>query len=147
YYRTKRQVENLVERSGLPFSIVRATQFHDLVLYRIIRPADHGDGTPIHIPSGLVFQSVDTSEVAKAIATLTQSGPSREIETLAGPERLTIEAMTRQYLEVQGRRTVIVSVATTNPFHDVFRSGVNVSDEWPTATVTWRSFLEQVSLP
>jgi uncharacterized protein YbjT (DUF2867 family) len=42
YYMVKHKVEQLIEAAGIPFTILRATQFHDFVLYRMIKSFDNG---------------------------------------------------------------------------------------------------------
>jgi len=89
YYRAKYACELVLERSGLPVTVVRATQFHTLV---------HGLGQlgtrgPVVVaPKGLAFQSCDHRWVAEELAALAlvDAPPAyRRTSDLAGPERTT----------------------------------------------------------
>lgn len=63
YYRMKLEVERIVERSPVPWTILRATQFHEFVL-RIIRFLER---LPVMImPKGFLLQPIETGEVATA---------------------------------------------------------------------------------
>lgn len=68
YYVVKRRVEQLVENAGIPYSVLRATQFHDFVLCRMIQPFDTRQS--LTVPAGLKFQSIDISEVAAKVKQL-----------------------------------------------------------------------------
>ena len=61
YFASKREAERVVAESGLPWTTLRATQFHDLMLLAA-RPMAKLPMIPV--PSGIRFQPVDTGEVA-----------------------------------------------------------------------------------
>ena len=72
YYRHKLGVEGIVERSGLPWSVLRATQFHDLVA-DLLRAASR---LPVMtLPAGVSVQSIDTSDVAGRLIEMIAAGP------------------------------------------------------------------------
>src|SRR5262249_60932548 len=67
YYRTKLRTERLISQSGLPWTVLRTTQFHDLILLActtLARP-------PVMlVPAGTSFQPLDVTEVAERLAGL-----------------------------------------------------------------------------
>ena len=82
YYRIKQEVERRVGASGLPWTIQRATQFHDLVrtLLRVVSVP------PIMlVPAGVSVQPVDAGDVASRPA---RPGPRRRPPHLRGVPRL-----------------------------------------------------------
>ena len=121
YYRAKRAAEEEVERSGLPWTILRATQFHDLVL-TALRGLDRGP--VLLLPRGLRFQPVDAGEVAERLAQSVDAGPGGRVGDLGGPQELTAEDLAERYLETRGgRRPRIVGVAVPGRTARAVRSG------------------------
>lgn len=141
YYQTKYEVEKMVQVSGVPWSVLRATQFHDLVLHRMIEPFDLRDGS-IRVPQGMRFQSVDVRDVANKIQQIAMGESLRSTITFGGPQTLTIEEMVRAYLDILGRHDKVEAVDATGELYDVFRSGVNTGVEWEAGKITWREFLQ-----
>lgn len=142
YYQAKHQVEKMVESSDVPWSVLRATQFHDLVLHRLIEPFDRGSGLSIKIPQGMRFQSVDVSDVANRLQQIAMSDCLRATITIGGPETLTIEDMVRTYLDVLGRNDDIEPTEVAGEFYDLFRSGVSATTISETGKIGWRGFLQ-----
>jgi uncharacterized protein YbjT (DUF2867 family) len=94
YFRAKLQQEDLVRASGIPYTIVRSTQFIDF----LGRIADHAttDGT-VRLPDALV-QPVDADEVADGLAACAVDGPQNRIVEIAGPASVTLDHAVRRYL-------------------------------------------------
>jgi len=143
YYKAKYEVEKMIMASGVPWSVVRATQFHDLVLNRLITPFDSGDGGLLKIPGEMRFQSIDTEDVAGYIFKKALNGPSASVETIAGPQLLNIREMVETYQSILGRTNQVEFVVDDVPFHNVFRSGLNVNPEWTGGRITWEEFLRK----
>lgn len=141
YYRVKHSVEKIVQESGVPWTILRATQFHDLVLYRLIEPFGKNDGSLLAIPSGLRFQSIDVRDVANRLQQLALGPPQAATMTLAGPEVLTLEEMTRTYLRLRGRQAGIQPLPLKSELYDLFRSGANIDPSWEKGRITWEEYL------
>lgn len=89
YYRAKYACELVLERSGLPVTVVRATQFHTLVT-ALARVFDRG---PVSVQPQMSFQSCDTLWVADRLVESALAEPPqgyRRAADLAGPERTTL---------------------------------------------------------
>ena len=146
YYRIKSDVEKIVRDSGVPWSVLRATQFHDLVLERLIKPFDRGDGMPLTIPAGMRFQTIDIRDVANRLQKLALGEASGSTTTIGGPEILTIEKMARTYLQVLGRKEDVEPQLLTSEFYNLFRSGININPEWSAGTITWETYLREYAV-
>ena len=84
YFASKLAAERIVADSGLPWTTLRATQFHDLVLM----VAEQMAKLPvIPVPAGFRFQPVDAGEVAARLVELTLGKPSGLVPDMAGPRR------------------------------------------------------------
>lgn len=143
YYQAKFEVENMIATRCTNWSIVRATQFHDLVLERLIKPFDKGSPTPLRIPGRMRFQSIDVRDVANILGDIAKGRAIGSVITLRGPEVLTIEEMSRQYLSALGRNDRIEPGDIPGEMYELFRSGINICENGEVGKITWRSFLEQ----
>lgn len=105
YYENKLESEQLIVQSGIDFSILRTTQFHDFV-HRLL------DEMFLRLPVGFLprnwrMQPIDTGEVAELLLGAVQHGPGGYLPEAGGPEILSFEEMARVWMEVHGRRPVI----------------------------------------
>jgi uncharacterized protein YbjT (DUF2867 family) len=100
YYRVKLETERVVERSLVPWTILRATQFHDFVL-RILQLLER---LPIMlVPKGFLLQPVDAGEVADRLVELALSEPAGRVPDVGGPEVRTVAELADAYLRIAGR--------------------------------------------
>jgi len=98
YFRAKVAQEKLIEASGVPFTIIRSTQFLDF----IGRIADSStDGTTVRISPGL-FQPIAADDVAAIVADVALAAPRRGIVEIAGPERAPFNEIVARYLKAVG---------------------------------------------
>jgi uncharacterized protein YbjT (DUF2867 family) len=144
YYVAKYETEKVIAGAGFPFSVLRATQFHDLVLYRLIYPADKNNDTVITIPANMRFQSIDVKEVAAKVCDLVEQKPKGEVLSIGGPEILTLEEMAESYLNVFGKKKQI-SLNVQDASFVSFKSGVNLCPEYNFGKVTWMKYLQTLN--
>lgn len=98
YYAAKLAQERLVESGDVPWSIQRATQFHDFARQMY----DGARLGPLHLaPRGRV-QPVGAEEVADRLVDLAEGGPAGRVADLAGPQEESLERMLRAYARAQG---------------------------------------------
>nr|BBH86630.1 nucleotide-diphosphate-sugar epimerase [Thermosporothrix sp. COM3] len=140
YYKAKLEVEHMIEHSGLPWTILRATQFHDLVL-NLIKQSEKPEEKKIVIPAGMRFQSIDKLEVAHRLVDLVERGACGHVPAMGGPQVLTIEEMADIYMRVYQRECVIHPMPLKSPLYDAFRSGVNIVLDRAVGHITWETFL------
>jgi uncharacterized protein YbjT (DUF2867 family) len=138
YYKAKLEAERLVERAGLPWTILRTTQFHDLLL-RVLERLARLPVLPV--PRGFRFQPVDTGEVAERLAALALGRPAGRVPDLGGPQVLTVRELARGYLRAAGRRRAVVSVPLPGAAARGFRAGGHLSPERADGRRTWEEFL------
>lgn len=131
------EAERLVEGSRLPWTILRTTQFHDL-LHRVLGTLSR---PPLLLPRGLRFQPVDTREAAERLAALALGPPAGRVVDLGGPQVLTVEELAGGYLRATGRRRPVVRVHVPGATARGFRAGGHLCPEHPDGTRTWAEFL------
>ena len=138
YYRAKRETEAVIEGSRLPFTILRTTQFHDLILDMLRQAAR----LPVLLaPAGFRFQPVDAGEVADRLVALTRGSPQGRVPDMGGPEIHALSHLARVYLRHTGRRRLVVSPPLPGRVARAFRAGANLCPEHPDGQITWLDFL------
>ena len=105
YMRAKVAQEKLIQESGSPYSIVRATQFFEFV----DAIADSAtDGNTVRLPNG-AFQPIAAKDVATAVTRATIGDPINGIINIAGPEKLGMDDFIRNSLAAHGDPRQVVT--------------------------------------
>jgi uncharacterized protein YbjT (DUF2867 family) len=105
YFRAKVAQETLIKASGIPYTIIRSTQFMEFVG----RIADMGtDGHVVRISPGL-FQPIAADDVAAAVADVAVAAPRNGIVEIAGPDRAPFNEIVARYLKAVGDPRKVVS--------------------------------------
>src|SRR4051812_412227 len=98
YFRAKVAQEKLIEASGIPYTIIRSTQFMEF----LGRIADMGaDGNTVRISPGL-FQPIASDDVAAVVADVALAAPRNGIVEIAGPDRAPFSDIVARYLKAVG---------------------------------------------
>jgi uncharacterized protein YbjT (DUF2867 family) len=98
YFRAKIAQEKLVEASGIPYTIIRATQF--LEFLGTIADSS-ADGNIVRVSPGL-FQPIAADDVAGMVADVALATPRNGIVEIAGPERAPFNEIVARYLKAVG---------------------------------------------
>jgi uncharacterized protein YbjT (DUF2867 family) len=107
YLRAKMAQERLIRASGIPYTILRSTQFFEFVK-GIVEAGATGDMVRL---SPALFQPVAADDVAAVLADLAMAPPVNGIIEVAGPEPLPLDQVARKYLAAIGdKRTVIADI-------------------------------------
>src|ERR671915_1014560 len=135
YFESKRKAERVVADSGLPFTTLRATQFHDLIL----TVAQQMAKLPVvPVPAGFRFQPVDTDEVAARLVELTLGEPSGLVPDMGGPRVYGAAQLLRGYLRAgKRRRRPILPIPLPGKAARAFRDGANLAPEQAVGQRTW----------
>jgi hypothetical protein len=130
----------VVADSGLPWTTLRATQFHDLLL----TVAQQMTKLPvIPVPAGFRFQPVDAGEVAARLVELTLGKPAGLVPDMAGPRAYGAADLVRGYLRARRKHRLIVRVRLAGKAARAFRAGANLSPERAVGRRTWEDFLAE----
>src|SRR5256714_14996474 len=98
YFRAKMAQENLIKASGIPFTIVHATQFFEFVK-NIAQSAT--DGSIVRL-SSVLMQPMLSDDVAAAVADVALGKPINGMIEVAGPDRIRQDEIVRQDLSATG---------------------------------------------
>jgi uncharacterized protein YbjT (DUF2867 family) len=140
YFGAKLGAERVVADSGLPFTTLRAAQFHDLILTTTQQMAKL---PVIPVPSGFRFQPVDAGEVAARLTELAIGAPAGLEPDLGGPRVYRMADLLRGYLRAANRHRVVVPLRVPGKAARVFRAGANLAPEHAVGHRTWEDFLAE----
>lgn len=107
YMRAKLAQERLIQASGIPYTILRSTQFFEFVS-AITQSAAEGNAIRL---SPALLQPIASDDVASALAAVAMGEPANGTVELAGPEKIPLDALARLHLAHAGdRREVIADI-------------------------------------
>jgi uncharacterized protein YbjT (DUF2867 family) len=98
YFRAKLAQEKLIEASGIPYTIIRSTQFMEFLGAIADSSAD---GNVVRVSPGL-FQPIAADDVAPIVAEVALAAPRNGIVEIAGPERAPFNEIVARYLKAVG---------------------------------------------
>ncbi|MTE15747.1 SDR family oxidoreductase [Nocardia aurantiaca] len=137
YMAAKREAELVVENSGLPWTTLRATQFHDL-LFTMVSALGRLPLVPV---VDFRFQPIETAEVAARLVELTLGDPAGLVDEIGGPRIYTMKELERSYLEAIGRRRPVFTVKAPGKAARAYAAGGNLTPEHAVGERTWEEFL------
>ena len=138
YFGMKLAAERAIAGSGVPWTTLRATQFHDLSLTVAAQMARL---PVIPVPAGVRFQPVDTGEVAARLVELALGAPAGLVPDIAGPQVHTMAELLREYLRARGKRRPLVPVWLPGKAARAVRAGANLAPDRAVGCRTWEDFL------
>jgi uncharacterized protein YbjT (DUF2867 family) len=138
YFGSKLAAERAVADSGLPWTTLRATQFHDLTL----KTAQQLARLPvIPVPAGFRFQPVDAGEVADRLVELALGTPAGLVPDIAGPRVYEMAELVRGYVRASGKHRAIVPLRIPGMAARAIRDGANLAPDRAVGRRTWEDFL------
>jgi uncharacterized protein YbjT (DUF2867 family) len=138
YFASKLAAERVVADSGLPWTTLRAAQFHDLIL----SVAEQMARLPlIPLPAGFRVQPVDAGEVAARLVGLALGEPTGLVPDMAGPKVYSAPELLRGYLRASHRRRLVIPVWLPGRAARAFRNGANLAPGHAVGRRTWEEFL------
>lgn len=139
YYAAKLAAERVVARCGVPYSIERVSQFHDLV-EEVLRRVNYG---PVSlVPAGWSAQPVAVRDVAAHIGDRLVAGPSGAVTEFTGPERLGARALARARMRAGRRLGVVLPLPVPGRVARAFRMQSNIASPGaPRGDTTWSDWL------
>ena len=139
YYQHKFQAEQVIERSGVPYTILRATQFHSFmngVLKSLARVP-----LVMPLPAQFKIQSVAEEEVAARVVRAIGSRPPNAVINFAGPEVLPLETAATSWLIARNMDRPIVRIPLPGRLARAFREARNTTADGERGVLRWREWL------
>ena len=139
YYKTKLKAERLVEDCGLPWTILRTTQFHDL-LFTLLRVTSWLPVIPL--PARTACQPVDVSEVAVRLTELINDRALGRAADFGGPRVQSAIELAGAYLRWSGRRRALLPVWIPGRTAAGYRRGGHLAPEHAVGKRSFQDFLD-----
>jgi uncharacterized protein YbjT (DUF2867 family) len=140
YYNSKALAELAIAQSKVPWTVLRATQFHDLLLAL----GDYLSKSPVvPLPRGVQDQPVSVLDVASRIGELVAAGPSGRADDFGGPEVLSLEQVLRSVVAALGRDRRFVSVPPVGKVFRGYAAGHHLAPGLPTGGRTFADHLAE----
>jgi uncharacterized protein YbjT (DUF2867 family) len=138
YFGAKLAAERAVAESGLPWTTMRATQFHNLI-FTTVRGMSKMPVIPV--PAGFRFQPIDADEVAVRLVDLALGAPAGLVPDIAGPHIYRMKELVRSYLSARRKRRATLSIRLPGQAARAFRAGANLAPQRAEGRRTWEEFL------
>jgi uncharacterized protein YbjT (DUF2867 family) len=137
YYRDKVQIERLVTESGVPHTILRATQFHTLVAQLLSAQRR----LPILLAPSLDVQTIAPEDVADRLVELVASAPAGRVPDIGGPAVRPLPEMARVWAAARGTRRRVVPIRLPGKVFAGYRAGHNLVPGPPYGRITFEEYL------
>jgi len=138
YYQSKIAAENAIMSSGIQWTVLRTTQFHQFI-WRVLEGISK---LPIMlVPNDTRVQPLDPSVVAGRLARAVIEGPAGRLEDLGGPTAYEFRDLARSYLAASGRKRPLLRVNVPGIVGAALRAGGNLTPNRDTAGMTWNDFV------
>jgi uncharacterized protein YbjT (DUF2867 family) len=118
-YAGKLVQEDEVRHGGIPWSLLRSTQFHEFVPM-VVKAASAG---PLVLVPNMFTQPVAAQEVAEALVNAAEAGPKGRLPDLGGPRAEKLADLVRAYLQKTGKRKRIVQLNVPGRMGKAMRKG------------------------
>jgi uncharacterized protein YbjT (DUF2867 family) len=140
YFASMLASEQAVASSGLPWTILRATQFYELAEL-VAKAMSRLPVVPV--PGGIRFQPVDSRDVASRLAELALGPPAGLAPDVAGPRVYPMADLIRVYLRAARKRRALVRVRLPGAAAAAVRAGANLPRGGTTGHRTWEEYLAE----
>lgn len=139
YYRHKVAAEKVVQGGAVPWTILRGTQFHDLMDSWF-----HGLARfPLAVaPRGWLVQPIHVADFAGEVWRSVAEGPTGRVPDAAGPEVLTWQAMLEAWWRARGRPRRVFPLPVPGRLSSALRAGAATAPRDAVGTLTWAQWLE-----
>jgi uncharacterized protein YbjT (DUF2867 family) len=140
YFRAKARAEQALADSGVPWTVLRAAQFHDLVWMMF---GGLAKSPIVPAPRAIRLEPVDVGAVASRLAELVDAAPAGRVADLAGPEVLDAPTLLRAIVAARGVRRTFMPMGVPGAVGRAYRAGDNLAGpDAMRAGCTWREYLE-----
>jgi len=141
YYKAKVAAEQVVKQGGVPYSIVRITQFHTLI--DTLRSTLTKLPVIAFIPTDFKFQTILPRDAAWSVVQVVCGQPSGLVPDVGGPQMQTLGEMAPAWLKARHLRRLIVPLRIPGPVAHGYRNGYNTCPDHRIGRQTWREWLAE----
>ena len=140
YYKTKLRVERTLATSGVGHTVLRATQFHDLIKMSF---SIQRFSPLLWTLRGVRFQPIDTRDVTERLVELIDRDPAGRVADIGGPAVHTHAELARMYLDARGGRRPVIEAPVPGRIVAGYRQGANLAPDNPVGTIGFADYLAE----
>lgn len=138
YYKSKLAAEKVIEQSGVPYTILRATQFHPLLADSMLPMMKKG--AFMFLPGAVKFQLIDPGEVASHMVATLANGPGARLPDIGGPTVQNAKEIAGEWKAATGKSYITIPVPAVG-FLSAMAKGYNCCPDNVSGKITWREWL------
>lgn len=142
YFGDKLAAERIIADCGLPWTTLRAAQFHQSLLKVVQAMAK----LPVALVPAAQFQPINAAEVATRLAELALGTAAGLVPDMAGPRAYWTADLLRSYLEVSGKHRLVLPMPVPGKAARAIREGATLAPERAVGRQTWEAFLAEQGL-
>ncbi|HEX8080326.1 MAG TPA: NAD(P)H-binding protein [Jatrophihabitans sp.] len=137
YYQAKLAQEDLVRQGPVPWTILRATQFHEFAAQML-------GGGPVAVVPSMLSQPVAAQDVANELVRLATAPPVGMAAELAGPREERVPDMARRLASARGHQPLVITLPLPGATGRVMRTGALLpTNTGPRGTQTFDQWLQE----
>lgn len=139
YYRTKLKAEAVVRENIVPWTILRATQFHDFVEL-MLGGFSHIPGV-LTVPFNWQLQPVDATEVARRVVDVVLHEPARTLPDFGGPEVRDLKSLAESWLAARKESRRLINLPVPFTFRHQIAEGRLTCPEHKDGKITFEEYV------
>lgn len=148
YYKAKLEAEDIVSHSGIPYTIGRLSQFHHFAMQIIDTAWQKTRWMPVlPLPTRWQFQTIDVRDVATLWRPSILGQATGFLPAMAGPEILTLGAMTSVWRKARGIIKPVVNLSPRTGISIGFTAGFNTLPGTSYGSITWKDYIDETYGP
>lgn len=140
YYRAKLAQEEAIESGAVPFSILRASQFHQLLDMALTAAARFG----VRPTGAAKVQPIDPDLVAARLADVALAGPAGRLPDIAGPKVQTLSELSRAWATARGKHRIPLRVPSWGKMGKAVAAGALCDPAAATPGEDFEEWLRQI---
>jgi uncharacterized protein YbjT (DUF2867 family) len=137
YYRDKLAVERLI--TEIPFSVLRATQFHNLVDQLLTAQRF----LPFLLAPAVSLQPISVDDVADRLTELAEGPPAGRVPDLGGPEQLTVPTLAGAWRRAKHSRRPVLPIRLPGKAFHAYAAGAAMLATVQPSSRTFDDYLSQ----
>jgi uncharacterized protein YbjT (DUF2867 family) len=138
YYKVKVEQEETIAAAGVPWSLLRATQFHSLLAWAFEQAAR----ARLSPRGGAQLQPVDVAVVVERLASAAHAEPGGRLPDVAGPEVRTLSELSKAWRNAKGRLLLPLPIPMVGSIGRPLREGALCNPDAAAGGATFEQWLE-----
>lgn len=140
YYQQKLESENKIKASGIPYTILRATQFHDFIDQIFSTLLKYKIGV---LPKRVMVQPIDIETVAKSLYEISLHSPENKTFEIGGLQSFSFDEVAKEWMNTSGKKRWIINLPLFRKLAKSFFGGVLLTNKIEASALSWKNWLQK----